>query len=46
MLHMLDNIIILKPSMFFYYDHITMTVSYDMYDLLCDHDVILNPNPK
>ena len=32
--------------MFFYCDYVTMTVTCDMCDPLCDHNVTLNPNPK
>ena len=44
MLNILDNVIVLEPgfSMSFHCDHMTMTVLYD----ICDHDIILNPNPK
>ena len=42
MLNMLDNIIVLESSMFFYYDYMPMIVSCDMCDMSCDHDIILN----
>jgi len=43
---MLDNIIILKPSISFYYEHVTMIVSCDMCDILYKCNVMLNSNPK
>ena len=46
MLNMLDNIIVLESSMFLHHDHMPMIVSCDMCDISCDHDIILNPNPK
>ena len=46
MLNMLNNVIILESSMFFHYDHVTMTVSCDICDLSCDCIITLDPNPK
>jgi len=46
MLNMLGNVIILEPFIFFYYDYMTMIVLYNIYDLLYDCVVMLNPNPK
>jgi len=43
MLNILDDVIILESFMSFHYDHVTMTVTCDMCDTLCDHHIMLNP---
>ena len=43
---MLYNIIILESSLFFYCDHMTLTVSCDICDTSYDCNIILNSNPR